>query len=114
VFDGRPHDALGEIDRLIGVAGTGKLAPLLFRVRGVACAQIGRLDEAHAALDASVLAARQRCDEFELFLSLDVLCALDPHDADRARERDAIAVRLDIAAAPPVPFARPPVVEPAR
>ncbi len=110
VFDGRPRDALDDLERLIGVAGTGELAPLLLRVRGVACAQIGRLNEARAALDAAVVAARGRCHEFELFLSLDVLCALDPHDVDGARERDAIAARLDIAAAPPVPFTPPPVV----
>jgi tetratricopeptide (TPR) repeat protein len=109
VFDGRPHDALGELDRLIDVAATGRLAPLLFRARAVACAQLGRLDEASAALDASVAAARARCDEFELFLSLDVLCALAAAGgaADAARERDAIAARLDIAAPPPVPLAPP-------
>ena len=114
VFDGRPREALEELERLIGVAGTGRLAPLLFRTRAVACAQLGRRDEARAALDASLAAARGRSDEFELFLSLGVLCALDPDGADRARERDAIAARLDIAAAPPVPIAPPPVVESAR
>ena len=104
VFDGRPHDALDDLERLIGVAGTGRLAPLLFRARGVACAQIGQLDEARAALDAAVAPPAGAATSSSCSSASTCSARSMPHDADRARERDAIAARLDIAAAPPVPI----------
>jgi class 3 adenylate cyclase/tetratricopeptide (TPR) repeat protein len=117
VLAGNPEDAQADVARLIDVAAGGHLGPLLYRVLGLARAQLGQAAEARTALEAAVDAARDRSDEFDLFLSLDALHALLRREGDvddaRRRERDAIGARLDIAEAPPVPLSRP-VTAPAR
>ena len=111
VLGRRPLEATADVERLVSVAGRGRLGPLLHRVRGIARAQLGALEHARAALEESVAAARDRGDEFDLFLSLDALQQLAVHegavDPTLGRERDAIAERLDIMAPPPVPIAAP-------
>jgi tetratricopeptide (TPR) repeat protein len=111
VLDWQPAEAAADLERLVDVAGGGRLGPLLHRVRGIARAQLGLFEQARESLEASVRAARERGDEFDLFLSLDALQELAAHDGGvddaRRRERDAIGERLDIAAAPPVRITRP-------
>lgn len=110
VLDGRAADGLVDAARLVGVAAGGRLAPLLFRVRGLAEAQLGRVEQAAVSFEASIAAARE-LDEFELFLSLDALAALAgrglPIDAARLVERDEIARRLDVVEPPPAPVGDP-------
>jgi hypothetical protein len=65
------------------------------------------LEDAAAALDASLRAARELGEAYEVALSLDAVLALDEqigriHPRLR-RERDEIVTRLDIAVLPPVP-----------
>ncbi len=112
-----PDAATADVERLVDVAGGGRLGPLLHRVRGIARAQLGDFERARESLETSAGAARERGDEFDLFLSLDALLELAAHDGavDHAgrRERDAIGERLDIAAPPPVQITRP-VAAPAR
>ena len=109
VFAGEADAALAEVERLLDVAGAGSLGPLLMRVRGIAWAQLGLLDQARGALEAAIAAARDRGDEFDLFVSVDAAHALDLHegatDEERRRERDELAKRLEIVKAPPVPLA---------
>ena len=109
VFAGEADAALAEVERLLDVAGAGRLGPLLMRVRGIAWAQLGLLDQARGALEAAIAAARDRGDEFDLFVSVDAAHALDLHegatDEERRRERDDLAKRLEIVKAPPVPLA---------
>jgi class 3 adenylate cyclase/tetratricopeptide (TPR) repeat protein len=103
VLEGHAHEALRDASRLIAAPGTARHAPLLHRVCGVAAAQLGRSESARASLAASVAAARERRDDFELLLALDALAAVDGSVDDALRrERDAIATRLDIWRAPAV------------
>jgi len=117
-FRGLVDEALATSEKLIGdLFGGGRLAALLERVHGFALAQAGRLEDAAAALDASLRAARELGEAYEIALSLDAMLALDwrigrihPH---LHRERDEIVNRLDIAVLPPAPVGGSVVVAPA-
>ncbi len=85
-------------------AGVNLLMPLVARLRGYAMAQIGRLDDAKAAFEASVAAARARGAEHEVALSLQGLARVarlrgEPWDAIEA-ETVGIFDRLGIRAVP--------------
>ena len=70
------------------------IEPLIKRVRGMALAMSGSVDEARASLLESVGESRSRRSDFETARTLDVLCAISsPDDIDRAdwtEERDEI------------------------
>ncbi|MDX6707280.1 MAG: hypothetical protein QOI48_3126 [Solirubrobacteraceae bacterium] len=108
VFRGRADEAIVASETLIeDLAGGGRLAALLERVHGLALAQAGRLEDASAALDRSLRAARELGESYEIALSLDAVLALGErigriHPRLR-RERDEIVRRLDIAMLPPAP-----------
>jgi class 3 adenylate cyclase/tetratricopeptide (TPR) repeat protein len=109
----RPDLAIEEADRLVReLAGGGRFAPLLQRVRGCAFAQQGRRDAAANAFEASVAEARAQDAQFELALTLDAVLELGSPDpalqAERRRERDEIVARLDIVRLPPAPLAAEP------
>ena len=77
-------------------------------MRGLALLQLGRFDEAHAALDESVESARKAGADYEVALALDalaVLCEFDGENPETAeRERDAIFARLGVVATPEFPL----------
>ncbi|MDQ6606563.1 MAG: AAA family ATPase [Actinomycetota bacterium] len=98
----------GDTDRALSIAGellagADRLAPLLERVRGIALARIGELDRAQDALAASLSAAREREALYDIAASLDAIERLES-DPARARERDAILVRLQIESLPKLPI----------
>jgi class 3 adenylate cyclase/tetratricopeptide (TPR) repeat protein len=112
VFRGLGEDALELVDSRIERAGSFEgifvLVPTLQRIRGLALAQLGRLDEARAALEESLRQARADSADYEVALALDSLVMLGALD-DRTskaieRERDAFFGRLGIVSTPEVPL----------
>ncbi|MFP5364015.1 MAG: AAA family ATPase [Thermoleophilia bacterium] len=99
-YAGRSQAALAEAQRLLEVAGAGRLAPLLQRVRGVALAQAGRDGEAHGTLETALTQARECGDHLEVVLALDSLLAFGGADPACGRERAALVERLDIVRLP--------------
>jgi tetratricopeptide (TPR) repeat protein len=114
LYVGEAPDALRRADRLLlEQAGTGRLAPLLHRVRGLALAQQGRRAAAEGALGASMAEARLQHDDYEVALTLDALIALQSSagaraDGGQVKERDAILQRLDVRWTSLPPLARVP------
>jgi class 3 adenylate cyclase/tetratricopeptide (TPR) repeat protein len=111
-FRGLAEQALAASEKLIeDLLGGGRLGALLKRVHGFALAQAGQLDEAAAALDASLREARELGEAYEIALSLDAVLALGERIGRvrprLRRERDEIVTRLDIAALPPTPVGEP-------
>jgi class 3 adenylate cyclase/tetratricopeptide (TPR) repeat protein len=92
--------AIDEAERLLDMAGSGRLGPLLHRVRGLGLQHRGRPEEAQLALETALAQARERGDELDVVLTLDALLASGITDPAIRRERDAIAERLDIVALP--------------
>ena len=95
-------DALARSERLLlDQAGTGRLAPLLHRVRGFALAQAGETAAAEGALGASLAEARLQDEPVEVARTLraldalDVLCGRTP-DPAHAQETAAILERLGV------------------
>ena len=102
--------AIDEAERLLDIAGSGRLGPLLHRVRGVGLLQAGRAEEAQLALETALSLARELGDELEIVLTLDALVESGRADPAQRRERDAIVERLDIVALPGAPIgARAPI-----
>ena len=113
----RPELAVEEADRLVReLAGGGRFAPLLQRVRGYGFAQLGEWAVATTAFEASLTDARAQDASFELALTLDALLALGSDDAalqaERRSERDEIVARLDIVALPDPPLGPQPAAAP--
>ena len=100
VFAGRALPALGEADRLLAVAGAGRLGPMLHRVRGLALGQLGRAEEAREALECALAHARERGGDLDVVLALDALLARGAGSPALRRERDAIVERLDVVRLP--------------
>ena len=92
--------AIDEAERLLDVAGSGRLGPLLHRVRGVGLLQAGRPDEAQLALETALAFARERGDDLEIVLTLDALVESGRADPALRRERHEIVERLHIVALP--------------
>jgi hypothetical protein len=85
---------------------------VLYRARGCALMQLGRLDEARRDLEASLEDARRREAQFDVALALDALVALrrlssEPTDGIE-EERDSIFQRLRVVRTPTIPLARRP------
>jgi class 3 adenylate cyclase/tetratricopeptide (TPR) repeat protein len=89
----------------------GSSVPLLLRSRGYALAQMGQLDEARAAIDQSLVAARSRRQDLDVALTLQALKRLAAIDgsvpsAEVVSEADAILERLGVEAVVDVPLSR--------
>jgi len=99
----RIDDALVRLDHVPG--GEGQRAPL-FRLRGYALAQRGRIDEAATALDESLRVAREIGADYEVALTLEAQArvgALAGTDEEPAlAERHTIFERLGVGAVPEV------------
>jgi tetratricopeptide (TPR) repeat protein len=94
---------------LEGEGGMSLLKPLVARLRGYAMAQLGRLDEARVAFEASWASAHARGAEHEVALSLQGLARVarlrgEPWEAYEA-ETAGIFDRLGIRAVPAFPMA---------
>jgi tetratricopeptide (TPR) repeat protein len=76
--------------------------PLLRRVSGIALARLGDRDSARRELELATAAGRDRGEDYEVALALDVLAALDPDDIESRRERDEILARLDVVRLPAI------------
>lgn len=112
VFRGLAEQALAASEKLIeDLLGGGRLGALLKRVHGFALAQAGQLDEAAAALDASLREARELGEAYEIALSLDAVLALGGRIGRvrprLRRERDEIVKRTGHPALPPTPVGEP-------
>ena len=112
VLEGSAEDALDRAGRTLARSpasdGIFPLGPTLHRMRGLALLQLGRLEEARAALDESLESARNAGADYEVALALDaraVLGRLAGESAETAeRERDAIFARLGVVATPEFPL----------
>jgi tetratricopeptide (TPR) repeat protein len=107
---GDADDALRRADRLLlDHAGTGRLAPLLHRVRGFALAQQGRYAAAEGALGASLAEARLQHEDYEVATSLRAWQSLSAHcgwqsDPTQAEEAAGIMRRLGVVRLPGAPL----------
>ncbi len=112
VLEGSAEDAVAYVERTIerspAFDGIFPLGPTLHRMRGIALLQLGRFDEARAALDESLESARKAGAEYEVALALDALATLARLDGASEekveRERDAIFTRLGVVATPEIPL----------
>jgi class 3 adenylate cyclase/tetratricopeptide (TPR) repeat protein len=118
VLMGEPEAALTLTDEVMtrtqGSDAGEASAPLVLRMRGHAFAQLGRFDDAHAAFQQSLAAARSRSQLLDVALALHALTRLAevggaPSPPDVATERDALLERLGIEAVPNVPLTGRPV-----
>jgi class 3 adenylate cyclase/tetratricopeptide (TPR) repeat protein len=86
----------------------GLVIAMLLRVRGSALLQLGRIEEAHGALDESLSEARARGADYEAALALDSLRVLGRLTGDETavcdEERSAIFERLGVVAVPALPL----------
>ena len=83
---------------------------VLYRARGCALLQLGRLEEARRDLEASLDDARRREARYDTALALDALVALgrlarEPTDPIE-QERDAIVGRLNVVSMPSIPLSQ--------
>jgi hypothetical protein len=84
------------------LAAADRWRPLLERVRGIALARLGRPQEARTALKSALDSARERCSEYDVAATIDVLLTVDSVDPDPelVRTRDEILNRLKIVRLP--------------
>ena len=75
---------------------------LLTRVRGIALARLGDLEDAATALELSIEGARQRGEYFDVALGIDARAQIGRAPASEYAERDAIVARLGIIALPAI------------
>ena len=81
--------------------------PWLKRVRAVALARLGKLDEALDDLDSSLATARERGALYDVAATLDVLQALGVESGKGSAEGAAIIARLGIERLPGLEFSAP-------
>ncbi len=113
VMDCRPDEALALADATLAHEhedlGVEVLAPMLERTRGYALAQLGQIEGACAALDRSLVLARERDALYEVSLSLQGIVRLEQQDsnertAERFAEMREIFERLGVIATPAYPI----------
>jgi class 3 adenylate cyclase/tetratricopeptide (TPR) repeat protein len=117
MLDGDSEAALAlasaVLERGRSLEGGFDVVAMLDRVRGCALLQLGRFDDARAALDAAVEEARRRSADYELSLALDALGALARETRGDAEpfeeERDAIVTRLGVVRIPDIPLRTTPI-----
>ena len=83
-----------EITERVGTSSHEQ--PWLKRIRGIALARLGRLDDAIDALDASLRMARHSRALYDVAATLDVLHALGAERDERAHELDSLLLRLGV------------------
>jgi tetratricopeptide (TPR) repeat protein len=114
VLMGEPERALELTDearaKIEGADASGQAIPLIHRTRGYALAQLGRWEDAHAALEESLEAARARRQDLDVALVLHAMTRLgEAVDAspptDAAREQESILRRLGVELVMEVPLA---------
>jgi tetratricopeptide (TPR) repeat protein len=90
----------GDPSRAVVITGQSGLAsrelPRLKRIRGIALARLGRLNEAKSELDAALSMARQSDALYEIAATLDVLHLLGAESEQQAGERDSLLERLGV------------------
>jgi tetratricopeptide (TPR) repeat protein len=95
----------------LGGAGAGTVRSALHRMRGYAFAQLGQTEEAWAALDESLSAARARGAAYELALTLEALSVIAPLAGRPYRPSDdehrLVLDRLGVTSLPVVPLPVP-------
>ncbi len=100
VLAGRSEEAAELARRLLDEGPGGPQVPMLHRVVGLAALYAGDLEEARAALEASLEAARERGAEHEVALTLDVMAEClrpdVPEFGDACHQRDALFAQLGI------------------
>ena len=110
MLEGRAEEALALSTSALerGIEGGFHLRVMLLRTQGCALLQLGRLDEAKAALDDALEEARTRSLAYEAALTLDALGRLahvTEHPAiELEQERDAILGRLGVVRLPEIPL----------
>jgi tetratricopeptide (TPR) repeat protein len=100
----RASMALVEAETLVGVSVQ---TPLLQRIQGYALMQLGRLDDAAAAFDSSLLVAHSRKAPYDVALTMRAIAQLARLQGSESsafgRESDRILSGLGIVAVPDVP-----------
>jgi tetratricopeptide (TPR) repeat protein len=101
--------AAGMLGRASESNGVARVVPLLERVQAHALLQQGDLWSARDALEASLAAARERNDRFEVMLTLLSLIELDRREGvepslEMVNESRSLLASLKIRAVPPVPL----------
>jgi tetratricopeptide (TPR) repeat protein len=112
MLQGEPDAALAlwteALETARSLEGAFDVMALLQRVRGCALLQLGRLEEAQAALVSAVDEARNKNARYELALALDALAALaratGAESGELEQERDAILERLGAVRIPQIPL----------
>jgi tetratricopeptide (TPR) repeat protein len=114
LLKGDPEHALiladATLERALAQGGVAADVPMLWRARGYALTQMGRLDEAKAALDESLLAGRSRNADYEIALTLRASGQLadvrgEPFPESSRIESEEIIRRLGIVRLPEIPLA---------
>jgi tetratricopeptide (TPR) repeat protein len=90
---GDASDAVQITGRL---SASGRELAWLKRIRGIALARLGRIEEAMDELDASLDVARQSGALYDIAATLDVQQSLGAEPAQRAGERDSLLRRLGV------------------
>lgn len=100
----------GDASRAVVITGqleaSSRELPRLKRIRGIALARLGRLDEAKGELDASLGMARQSGALYDVAATLDVLRLLDAEREQQAGERDSLLERLGVERLPALELGR--------
>jgi tetratricopeptide (TPR) repeat protein len=112
MLEGDGHAALGlassALRRAESLESVYLAIPALLRVKGCALAQLGRAEEARAALLESLNSARAKQADYEVGLTLDALVSLGQAAGERVAElkleRDSIFERLGVVATPEIPL----------
>jgi hypothetical protein len=102
--EGLGGDAWRATELTRGLGASSVELPWLKRIRGIALARLGRLDEAMDELDDSLGVARQRGALYQVAATLDVLHALGAESDQVAGERDSLLGRLGIERLPALEF----------
>jgi tetratricopeptide (TPR) repeat protein len=107
----------GDASRAVAIATTllasSNELPWLKRIRAIALARLGQVDEAIDELDSSLRIARERGALYDMAATLDVLQRLDPGSELGLADRDSILAQLGIEQLPLLelpPAAREPAV----
>ncbi|MFY9588987.1 MAG: hypothetical protein WAT66_16210, partial [Actinomycetota bacterium] len=92
------------LERTQAISGdSGPLAPMLYRLKGIALARLSEREDARAALEKSVEVARARNSLYDVGLALGPLAALASSQRSGenfAAEREAIFARLGVVRVP--------------
>ncbi len=102
--EGLGGDAWRATEITRGLGASSLELPWLKRIRGIALARLGRLDEAMDELDDSLAVARQSGALYQVAATLDVLHALGAESDQVAGERDSLLGRLGIERLPALEF----------